>query len=140
RRLFVAHGSAPKTPGPKVVDSARRVNAFPAGRTGLSTGQGMRRLAMTIAVSTFGELNGRPVHQFRLKSETGVEVDIIEFGVVVRDWRVPVDGALRTVVLGFDRFEDYLQHSPFFGAIAGRVANRIAGARFELEGRTYAID
>lgn len=95
---------------------------------------------MTIAVSTFGEINGTPVQQFRLKSESGVEVDIIEFGVAVRDWRVPVDGALRTVVLGFDALEDYLQHSPFFGAIAGRVANRIAGAAFEIDGKTYRID
>ena len=92
---------------------------------------------MTVAVTTFGEINGKPVKQFSLKSETGVEVDIIEFGVAVRDWRVPVDGALRTVVLGFDRLEDYLEHSPHFGALAGRVANRIADASFVIDGKTY---
>ena len=92
---------------------------------------------MTIAVSTFGTLEGKPVQQFKLKSETGVEVDIIEYGVAVRDWRVPVDGALRSVVLGFDRLEDYVEHSPHFGALAGRVANRISGASFEIDGVTY---
>ena len=95
---------------------------------------------MAIAVSTFGELNGKPVKQFKLTSDTGAEVDIIEFGVVVRDWRVPVDGGLRSVVLGFDKLDDYILYSPFFGAIAGRVANRIANASFELDGETIHVD
>ncbi|RYE87535.1 MAG: galactose mutarotase, partial [Hyphomicrobiales bacterium] len=81
-----------------------------------------------------------PVRQFSLRSETGVEVDIIEFGVAVRDWRVPVDGALRSVVLGFDRIEDYVAHSPHFGSLAGRVANRIAGASFDIDGVTYKTE
>jgi aldose 1-epimerase len=95
---------------------------------------------MAIAVSQFGEVDGKPVRQFALKSDTGVEVDIIEYGVAVRDWRVPVKGGKRSVVLGFDRLEDYVAHSPHFGALAGRVANRIAGASFEIDGVTYHTD
>lgn len=94
---------------------------------------------MAIAVSTFGEFSGQRVDQFRLVSETGVHVDIIGFGVVVRDWRVPVAGGERSVVLGFDQFEAYPAHSPHFGSLAGRVANRISNARFELDGVTYAL-
>lgn len=92
-----------------------------------------------VAVKPFGSFEGKEVHQFTLTSATGVEVDIINWGVVVRDWRVPVAGGMRSVVLGFERFEDYPAHSPHFGAIAGRVANRIAGARFELGGKTYNV-
>ena len=94
---------------------------------------------MTIAVSTFGEHAGKRVDQFRLVSDTGVEVDIIGYGVVVRDWRVPVGGALRPVVLGFDNFDAYPAHSPHLGSLAGRVANRIKNASFELEGKTYKL-
>lgn len=94
---------------------------------------------MAIAVSTFGEHGGKRVDQFRLVSDTGVSVDIIGYGVVVRDWRVPVAGGERGVVLGFDDFEAYPAHSPHFGSLAGRVANRIKGASFELDGVTYKL-
>jgi aldose 1-epimerase len=92
-----------------------------------------------VAVKPFGTFEGKDVRQFTLTSATGVEVDIINWGVVVRDWRVPVGGALRSVVLGFETFDDYPAHSPHFGAVAGRVANRIAGASFELGGKTYTV-
>jgi len=94
---------------------------------------------MAIAVSTFGEYNGQRVDQFRLASGTGVTVDIISYGVVVRDWRVPVAGGERSVVLGFDQFDAYPAHSPHFGSLAGRVANRIKNASFTLDGVTYNL-
>ncbi|MEO5805416.1 aldose epimerase family protein [Devosia sp.] len=94
---------------------------------------------MAISVSTFGQHKGKQVQQFKLVSTTGVEVDIIGLGVAVRDWRVPVKGGLRSVVLGFDTLEDYVQHSPHFGALAGRVANRIKDASFDLDGKHYEL-
>ena len=94
---------------------------------------------MAVAVSGFGEHNGQRVDQFRLTSDTGVSVDIIGYGVVVRDWRVPVAGGERSVVLGFDQFGAYPAHSPHFGSLAGRVANRIKNASFELDGVTYQL-
>jgi aldose 1-epimerase len=95
---------------------------------------------MGVSVQAAGEFEGSRVDQFTLTSQSGVEVDILSWGVVVRDWRVPVGGGQRHVVLGFESFAPYPQHSPYFGAIAGRVANRIGNARFELDGRTYALD
>ena len=94
---------------------------------------------MAIAISTFGEFKGKRVDQFRLTSVTGVSVDIIGYGVVVRDWRVAVAGGERSVVLGFDSIDAYAEHSPHFGSLAGRVANRIKGASFDLDGTTYAL-
>ena len=95
---------------------------------------------MTITTTSFGEFQGKRVDAFTLKSDTGVEVDIIGYGVVVRDWRVPVnDGAARGVVLGFEDFDAYPAHSPHFGSLAGRVANRISGGSFELDGKTYSL-
>lgn len=94
---------------------------------------------MSIGYRNVGEAGGRPVVEFNLRSDTGVEVDILTWGGVVRDWRVPVAGGLRSVVLGFDSFEPYPQHSPYFGAIAGRVANRIDGSTFEIDGETFTV-
>jgi aldose 1-epimerase len=94
---------------------------------------------MSISVSTFGHLNGKRVDQFKLRSDTGVEVDLISYGVTVRDWRVPVGGKLRSVVLGFEKFEDYPAHSPHFGSLAGRVANRVKDASFEIDSALYKL-
>ncbi len=94
---------------------------------------------MSVSASGFGALNGKRVDQFTLTSDSGVEVDVIGYGVVVRDWRVPVKGGVRSVVLGFDNFDDYPKHSPHLGSLAGRVANRIAGASFAIDGKSYNV-
>ena len=86
-----------------------------------------------------GEFDGRAVVQASLTSASGVEVDILNFGVVVRDWRVPVSEGLRSVVLGFETFAPYPAQNAYLGAIVGRVANRVRGSRFELGGKTYAL-
>jgi aldose 1-epimerase len=82
---------------------------------------------------------GRRVDRFRLESDTGAVVELIGFGASVARWRVPVNGVPRDVVLGFPDFSPYASHRAHFGAIAGRVANRISGARFTLDGKTYAL-
>lgn len=92
-----------------------------------------------IAKRTIGTFDGKPVEEAVLQSDTGVEVALINWGVVVRDWQVPVDGMPRHVVQGFDTFEPYPDHSPYFGALVGRVANRIKDSRFVLDGKTYQL-
>lgn len=94
---------------------------------------------MAIAVTRAGDVSGRPVEEAVLESSAGVRVALLSWGVTVRDWRVPVGDSLRPVVLGFDSFAPYPAHSPHFGALAGRVANRIADARFTLDGQTYVL-
>lgn len=94
---------------------------------------------MAVSEKLFGNTQGRPVKQFTLTSDAGVELDIIEYGAVVRDWRVPVGGGKRGVVQGFDSLEDYVAYSPYFGAVAGPVANRIGGANFEIAGKRYTL-
>lgn len=94
---------------------------------------------MTISVSNFGDYQGKRVDQFRLVSDTGVTVDLIGYGVVVCDWRVPIAGGERSVVLGYENFDAYPKFSPHFGSVAGRVANRVKGASFDLDGKTYQL-
>ncbi|MFV0335026.1 MAG: aldose epimerase family protein [Tropicimonas sp.] len=86
-----------------------------------------------------GAFDGREVEEVVLSSPTGVRISILTYGALIRDWRVPLGGRERSVVLGFDQFEPYPKHSPYFGAIAGRVANRTAGGRFVLDGTVYAL-
>jgi aldose 1-epimerase len=67
-----------------------------------------------------------------------LRAEIMTWGAVLRDLRL--DGHAPPLVLGFDQFEHYPTHSPHFGAIAGRYANRIKAGRFQLDGTTYQLD
>ncbi|HET7718106.1 MAG TPA: aldose epimerase family protein [Bauldia sp.] len=62
---------------------------------------------------------------------------VITLGAIVRDVRLARVG--HPLVLGFDDLDGYLNHSPYFGAVVGRFANRIGGGRFTLDGRTYQL-
>ncbi len=62
---------------------------------------------------------------------------IITLGAVICDVRLA--GVAHPLVLGFDDLDGYLHHSPFFGAVTGRCANRIGNARFALDGREYPL-
>ncbi len=94
---------------------------------------------MATKINRIGEFNGKPVDEAVLESDTGVTLSLINWGVVVRDWQVPVAGKPRSVVLGFEDFAPYPEHSPYFGAVVGRVANRIENGRFTLDGKTYEL-
>ncbi|KAK9909437.1 hypothetical protein WJX75_002259 [Coccomyxa subellipsoidea] len=70
-----------------------------------------------------------------------MEVHISPLGGVIQRLFVPdIEGNLEDVVLGFDDMAPYADgRSPYFGAVVGRVANRIAKGIFTLEGRTYKL-
>jgi aldose 1-epimerase len=88
----------------------------------------------------YGELGGQPVERYTLRNAHGLVVRVITYGATVTELHVPDrSGQLGDIVLGFDRLEDYVQHSSYFGATVGRVANRIANAHFELGGQQYAL-
>lgn len=94
---------------------------------------------MEISLNKVGQFQGQPVFEAVLTSEVGVKLTIISYGAIVRDWQVPINGSLRSMVLGFPTFENYLTDTESIGAIVGRVANRIAGAKFTLNGETYHL-
>ncbi|MCB9992611.1 MAG: galactose mutarotase [Hyphomicrobiaceae bacterium] len=90
-------------------------------------------------IKRVGEFGGKPVEEAELVSATGARVFLMNWGVTVRDWQVPAGHGMRQVVLGFESFDPYPLHSPHFGSLAGRVANRIGFGKFTLEGRTYDL-
>ena len=84
--------------------------------------------------------SGETVELYTLKNAKGVEADISTYGGVLVSLKVPDHaGALGDIVLGFDDFQGYLIPPPYFGAIVGRYGNRIAHARFTLDGVEYAL-
>ncbi len=84
--------------------------------------------------------DGREVHIFTLRNESGIEVEITNYGGIVTSLKVPDrNGDMDNIVLGFESLEEYFDDHPYFGALVGRYANRIAGARFEIDGEVYQL-
>jgi aldose 1-epimerase len=80
------------------------------------------------------------VDVFTLTNARGMQVRALTYGGIIQAIRVPDrDGRLGDVALGFDSLAGYLTSSPYFGAIVGRYANRIAKGRFTLDGATYHL-
>jgi aldose 1-epimerase len=94
-----------------------------------------------ITKRAFGTLtDGTAVDLYTLQNTTGMTVKIMTYGAIVTNIQVPDRaGVPGDVALGFDRLEPYEKGHPFFGAIAGRVANRIAKGTFTLDGKTYTL-
>ena len=68
-----------------------------------------------------------------------VSVTILSLGCITHDWRVPVGHSLVPVVLSYNDPLDHLRCPGSLGIIAGRVANRIANAKFTLDGAHHAL-
>ncbi|HEX6504335.1 MAG TPA: aldose epimerase family protein [Terriglobales bacterium] len=83
---------------------------------------------------------GTPVDLYTLTNSHGIEVRVTNFGGIVTSLRVPdKNGKLADIVLGFDNLDGYLENKPYFGAIIGRYANRIANGKFTLDGHEYTL-
>ena len=94
-----------------------------------------------VARAPFGQLpDGRPVELFTLTNVHGTEVRAMTYGAIITSIRTADRSGTRAdIVLGFDSLGGYLAGSPYFGAVVGRYANRIAGGRFTLDGATYQL-
>jgi aldose 1-epimerase len=94
----------------------------------------------SLQMMDFGKTpEGMPVELFVLKNGR-MTVKVMTYGAIITELHVPDRrGTPGDVVLGFDDLEGYLGNHPYFGATIGRVANRIAGGKFTLEGREYAL-
>ncbi|MFF3892277.1 aldose epimerase family protein [Streptomyces sp. NPDC001812] len=89
----------------------------------------------------FGTLSdGTPVHRWTLE-RAGTRVRMLSYGGIVQTVEVPDrEGRPGNVVLGFSGLDGYVARpEPYLGALIGRYANRIAGARFPLDGRVHTL-
>lgn len=101
----------------------------------------MTAAAPLVARDVFGALpDGRAVERVVLRGENGFEARVITLGATLQALMVPdANGRCDDVVLGHDDLVGYLERRSFFGATVGRYANRIANARFALDGKTFAL-
>lgn len=90
--------------------------------------------------SFFGKTGaGKEVSCWTLTNDRGMSAEILTYGGILRALTVPVGDGARDVVLGFDDLAGYENQRAYIGAVIGRVANRIGGARFTLDGKEHRI-
>jgi aldose 1-epimerase len=95
----------------------------------------------TVTRAAFGSLpDGTAIESFTLTNASGASVTALDYGGIITSISVPDrNGNRDDVVLGYDTLDGYLDDSSYYGAVVGRFANRIGGARFTLDGRTYEL-
>lgn len=77
---------------------------------------------------------------FTLRNANGLELRATNYGGIIMSLLVPDrNGRRANIVLGFETPEEYRDNPRYIGAIVGRCANRIANARFTLDGKTYQL-
>lgn len=96
---------------------------------------------MQIKKDSFGKTaEGEAVDIYTLTNSKGMEARIMTRGGIVTSLKVPDrNGKIDDVALGYDTIDGYLKTNPFFGALVGRYANRIAKGRFTLNGTEYKL-
>jgi aldose 1-epimerase len=96
---------------------------------------------MNVKQSDFGATpDGQRVEMFTLTNGHGMTAKVITYGAILTELDVPDrQGKTANVVLGFGNLRQYVTQNPFFGAVAGRYANRIAKGRFTLEGKEFKL-
>ena len=84
--------------------------------------------------------NGAPIYAYHLTNNSGVEVVILNFGCTIRNIFVPdKDGNKVDVVLGYDDYKQYFDNNCFFGSTVGPTANRIANAKYSIDGKEFIL-
>ena len=96
-------------------------------------------MSLDISQQSFGNIDGQEIILYTLTNDAGMRVGILNYGGTIKEISVPDNkGRLQNIVLGFNTLEGYLQPTnPYMGSLIGRFSNRIAGARFQLDGQDY---
>jgi len=113
-------------------------NSVSKGEAGQSATDSMKA---TITEKPFGNYYNAPVTEYTLTNSSGMQASILNYGGTITKLMVPDrNGKMGDVVLGFETFGGYMQKKdPYIGALVGRYANRIANAKFTMDGKTYKL-
>ena len=124
------------------------------GGAGLATAKGKKKEAPPAAEAAkrptgsakaidkvkWGEVDGKEADLYTLINKNGLVAKVSTFGAILTELHVPDrKGHLADVVLGWDTLAEYQKNDPHLGSTVGRVGNRIANAKFELDGKTYKL-
>ncbi len=97
---------------------------------------------MSIIKKVFGtdKKSRKAVYEYSIKNDKGMCAKILNYGGIIRELWVPdKNGKLADVVLGHDDLMPYYENEGFLGVAVGPSANRIGGAKFEIDGVEYQI-
>jgi aldose 1-epimerase len=93
-----------------------------------------------ISEAPYGKVEGKEVKLYTLKNKNGLSLKVTNYGAIITELHTPDKaGKMADIVLGYDKLDDYLKATPYFGSVVGRVANRIKNAQFTLEGKQYKL-
>ena len=94
-----------------------------------------------ITEKPYGTFEQKAVTEYTITNAHGMQVSVINYGGTVTKLITPdKDGKMGDVVTGFESLDGFLQKGvPYFGALIGRYGNRIANAKFTLNGKTYTL-
>lgn len=89
----------------------------------------------------FGTIGQDSVYAYTLQNARGMKAVVSNYGGTLLElWTPDRSGVTGDVVLGYGTLEGYLQkNNPYFGALVGRYANRIANAKFTIDGKQYTL-
>jgi len=109
-----------------------------SSKTAQSTTDSMKA---TIMEKSFGNHNNVPITEYNLTNSSGMQVSILNYGGTITKLIAPdKEGKMGDIVLGFETLNGYMQKGqPYMGALVGRYANRIANAKFTLDGKDYKL-
>ena len=132
-----AEPTAPAAPAP--VAAAPAVSAAPASAPAAEAKEAKQEKA--ISETSYGSVGGKEVKLYTLTNKNGLVLKVTNYGCIVTELHAPDKaGKMADIVLGYDKLDDYLKATPYFGAVIGRVANRIKNAQFSLEGKTIKLN
>lgn len=94
-----------------------------------------------LSISKFGEMpDGREITKYSISNKSGSSIEVINLGGIIVSMNLPDrEGNMGDIVLGYNNVKQYLQESPYMGAIVGRFANRIANGRFSIGNEIYTL-
>ena len=106
-------------------------------KTGTNSSDSLKTFIMK---ENYGTVDGKPVYLFTLSNKNGITFKITNYGGIITHILVSdKNGKMGDIALGYDSLKGYLEATPYFGAIVGRYANRIAKGRFVLDGKSYQL-
>jgi len=95
---------------------------------------------MSISQRLVGKENEENVYEYTFKNANDIEISCLNYGCAITKVVVPDRrGIYENIVLGFQDLADYKNNPIYAGAVVGRVAGRIKGAQFALEGKSYTL-
>jgi aldose 1-epimerase len=106
-----------------------------------SPGAAQAQILKRVELAEFGKTqDGSEVKLITLRNGKGMSAQMITYGAIIKELQAPArDGTFTNVLLTTDSLEKFQRGFPGAAAVIGRVANRIAGAQFELDGATYKL-